>query len=343
MCGEPRPDRVHYCRSCGHYDTWWERRPLPAAIRQIFIGTILVGLLGIGVQILADALIKDSDERQAERERKHAASETLHEQLNALRESLIRIVFRMTNDTIRCPFAGAEDGPSRCIEHIRELRQELRQELFALDWTAPLLFAQLDAMGHARGQDAPGSGSMGDARAAEAALDISTTVGSVYQKTIDRLDMRWARECTGEPPGPECDAIQKCRSKYASAETRCVTFAACLAFRKESDLIAYMIQAPPYETQYCSRTIEEHGECGNPSLSERDALPGALCGLVLARKGDCAKDWSDFHARCEQLGESLVVGSGLSSAELRPVPPAAAHAPQPLSDPDPGAAKRTGI
>lgn len=290
VCGEPRPARVHYCRSCGHYDTWWERRPLPAAIRQIFIGTILVGVLGIGVQIAADAAIKDSDERQAMHERELVAAETLHEEINALRESLIRFSFRMTNDTIRCPYSAATDATARCLEHIRRLRQEIRQELFALDWTAPLLFAQLDAMA---GQES------GSAQAVEAALDVATTVGRDYRSAMDALDVRWARECVSEQPSPLCAEIQECRRDYASAEMRCVTFAACLAFRSESALLAGISEARPYESAGCTSILKERHECGDPRATE--TLSDVLCH-GLSEHGVCPSSWTHFDERCRKLG-----------------------------------------
>lgn len=296
---------MYYCKSCGHYDTWWERRPLPAAIRQIFIGTILVGILGVLVNVTADALIKDSDERQAalereleakrnadvtRRERELAAAETLHEEVNALRESLIRIVYRMTNDTIRCPFAGTTDGTGRCLEHVRRLRQELRQDLYAMDWTAPLLFAQLDAMGNRE---------TGSASAVEAALDIATTVGKDYGDVVDGLDVRWANECIGEHRSPACAEIQECRRRYASAETRCVTFAACLAFGSESTLLAGITDAPPYESTGCASMLQQRSECGDPEAIK--ALPDLLCRGVLPTASACPASWAHFDEHCRSL------------------------------------------
>lgn len=322
VCGAPRPTMVGYCRACGHYDTWWDRRALRATLRQVFLGTVVVGMLGITVDVVTDAAVRDSDERQAIRERENAISEAQHEELSDLRERLIRLTFRMTSETVRCPFAGGTSGPERCIEHVRRLRQEVRQELFALDWTAPLLFAQIDARTE---QD------MGSSQIVEAALDVATAVGKSYEKTVDRLDVRWANECNGDGTVETCKQIQDCRRKYATAETQCATFVACHAFRGESVLLAGIASATtPYESASCKAIIEKRSACGDPGGSEPQALPGVLCRLVLGGTGDCTTDWKQSHDACKELATKPV---------LPPAPPLHSISPTPVSDPDPPTAQ----
>lgn len=136
VCGTPRPIGYVYCRSCNHYDTWLERRPLPATLRQIFVGTLLVGLLSYLVNLVVDGLIEDSDEQAAAQKLLLSEYEDAHGELGNLREGLVRYIVRSTQAVNLC----AEE-PSACLVELRALRVTLRQELLVFDWDAPLAFS----------------------------------------------------------------------------------------------------------------------------------------------------------------------------------------------------------
>lgn len=281
VCGAPRPAQVVFCRACNHYDVWFERSAVYSSLRQLVVGTVLVGLLSVLVNYFVDSAISDSDERRAERER-----------LAELRERLVRHVVRATSGIERCPTARGEDGFAACVEWIRRLRGELREEIFSLDWTVPLRFP-------ARGR--PMTSAM-----VERALDLSADAARQQRRVVDRLDERWAlcqvaeAPATGAaaPDGRDCEAVEtldcaavdQCRALYARLSTYCVTWIACGAFQlaSEHDQISAS----------CEAFLADREFCGDPAPTTRDvATDPRLCKIAASSSSALAQAWVQQRCR----------------------------------------------
>lgn len=335
VCGAPRPEGYVYCRSCNHYDTWIERRPLPATLRQIFVGTLLVGLLSYLVNLVVDGLIEDSDEKAAAQTLLLREYEDAHGELGKLREGLVSYIVRSTQTVNLC----AEEPPA-CLAELKSLRVTLRQELLVFDWDAPLAFS-LSKLSVVPGasfitQLITQAGSLGP-KEVERAIDTAATFSVGLRDELVALDTAWSA-CRGDG----CDAVARCRELYAQAETYCIEYVACAAFEAEADLRARIIQQIVPKTE---RTGYTSSYCRDPpDVPAQDRkgvlLTRTLCGAsataeekaceILERNRAGLDDnrrcpiWAPFQCK----GADPVPASTLAREAL-PVP---APAPKPAPD-----------
>lgn len=336
VCGAPRPVGYVYCRSCSHYDTWVARRPLSATLRQIVVGTVLVGLVSYVVNVVADRLIVSSDEQAAARGLLLREYEDAHGELGKLREGLVRYVVRSTQAVNLC--AGES---SACRAELTALRLTLRQELLVFDWDAPLAFSLNEA--------STGRGLLGPEEV-ERAIDTAANFAIRLGVELTALDAAWS-VCHEDG----CEAVAGCRDLYAQAETYCLEYVACAAFEAEAYLRAQIIEkvaedeAPrtKYSSSYCrdrpdvpledrKGVLATRTLCGSTAATEEKAceiFERLRPGLDVDRR--CPL-WQEF--RCN--GASPVSASTLAREAMPPPEPAPvdeplhSDAPSPLPTPD---------
>ena len=259
VCGEARPASVRFCRSCNRYDTWLERSPLGSALRQVLLGTVLVGLLSAGM----NSVLQRQSRCDARREAAQGRREALHAELQEVRKSLIRLHHQLVNDSLHCQ---AEDSRG-CTIQMRALRPRLRREVFVHDWSAPQLLTE--ALGapslecHPEGRrNAPTKSELPEHL--ESALDISAAFGRDLAERMDALDDEWVRSCMREVGGSErCANVARCRAAYAAIETHCLLAASCITLLVEEALIESAVGS-----ETCVAHLNDRALCTEGSSSE---------------------------------------------------------------------------